>query len=143
MGLAAVTVDLGRMYVIKSELQAFTEAAALNAALRLDGSANAIAGARNAAAALATGPHAMKWDMGTQPITEIAATFAQGDRFPDPATWQAEPRSSGDCHFVRVVATAPAPLIFLRAFQALLTDFSTVAASSVAAKTGQAARLVQ
>ena len=37
IALAALGIDVGRMYVIKSELQAFADAAALNAAIQMDG----------------------------------------------------------------------------------------------------------
>jgi uncharacterized membrane protein len=143
MAVAGLGIDLGRMYLIKSELQAFADSAALSAALRLDGTGEGIAGARQAPSELATGPNAMKWDMGTQPITEISTTFAKGETAPDSKTWQAEPSGPGDFHFVRVVASAPAPLIFLRVFQPLKTDASVVAAASVAMKTPEAARLIQ
>ncbi len=143
MAVAGLGIDLGRMYLIKSELQAFADAAALSAAMRLDGTDQGIRGAREAPAALATGPNAMMFDMGTRPITEIATSFAKGDSAPDPKTWQADPSGAGDLRFVRVVATAQAPVIFLRAFQPLKSDAAMVAAASVAVKTPQSARLIQ
>jgi len=143
MALAGLGIDIGRMYVIKSELQAFVDAAALNAAIQLDGTDQGLARARTAAADLAAGPNAMKWDMGTQPIANITANFAKGDTAPDPNSWQEKPATAGDQHFVRVVASAPAPLIFLRAFQALNADFSTVAAAGVAGKIADNVRLLQ
>lgn len=136
LGLAALGIDIGRMYVIKSELQAFADAAALNAAIRLDGTDQGIASAREAAGELAAGPNAMKWDMGTRPITEIATAFAK-----DSKTWEAAPKCASEYHFVRVTVSAPARLIFLKAFQP--ADSSLVAAASIAAKTEQTARLVQ
>ena len=136
MAFAGLGVDIGRMYVIKSELQAFADAAALNAAMQLDDTERA----RTAAAQLASGPNAMKWDMGTQPIENITVSFAKGDAVPDPNSWEENP-SANDRHFVRVVASASAPLIFLRVFQAL--NFSTVAAAGVAGKTGEGVRLMQ
>jgi uncharacterized membrane protein len=123
LGLAGLGIDIGRMYVIRSELQAFSDAAALNAALQLDGTEQGIARARQAASELATGPHAMKWDLGSQPITDIASSFVKND--------------------IRVVVSAPAPLIFLRAFPAGASGFSNVTASSMARKTVDGARLVQ
>jgi len=140
MAFAGLGVDIGRMYVIKSELQAFADAAALNAAMQLDGTEQGLERARTAAAQLAAGPNAMKWDMGTQPIAEITASFAKGDTAPDPNTWEEKP-STHDRHFVRVMASASAPLIFLRAFQAL--NFSSVAAAGVAGKTAEGVRLLQ
>jgi Flp pilus assembly protein TadG len=123
LGLAGIGIDIGRMYVIRSELQAFSDAAALNAALQLDGTEVGTARARHAASELATGPHAMKWDLGSQPITDITSSFVKND--------------------VRIVVSAPAPLIFLRAFPAGTSGFSTVTASSMARKTADGARLVQ
>ena len=143
MAVAGLGIDLGRMYLIKSELQAFADAAALSAALRLDGTDQGIEGARQAPAELAAGPNAMMWDMGTRPITEIATSFAKGETAPDPKTWQADSKGAGELRFVRVVASAQAPVIFLRAFQPLKTDAAMVAASSVAVKTPGTARLVQ
>ncbi len=143
LAVAALAVDIGRMYVIKSELQAFADAAALTAAMRMDGSDAGLARARQAPADLATGPNAMKWDLGTRPVTEFTATFAEGEAAPDPNTWQAQPKDAASFRFVRVVATAPAALIFLRPFQALNQDFARVAASSVALNTSSSARLVQ
>jgi uncharacterized membrane protein len=141
LGMAALGIDVGRMYVIKSELQAFTDAAALSEAMELDGGESGIVRAREAAARLAQGPNAMKWDMGTKSITGISSSFAKGDRSPEPSTWQAKPTGAGDYRFARVTVTAQAPLVFMRIFQPL--DTSTVAASSVAAKTQEAARLIE
>ena len=142
LAVAGLAIDIGRMYVIKSELQAFADAAALSAALRLDGTPGGLEEARRAARELAAGPNAMKWDMGTRPITEIAVSFANGETRPDDKSWQAA-GDPADLHFVRVVASAPAPLIFLRAFQTLGGESSQVAAASVAGKNGQAVRLFQ
>jgi uncharacterized membrane protein len=123
LGLAGLGIDIGRMYVIRSELQAFSDAAALNAALQLDGTEQGTARARHAASELAAGPHAMKWDLGSQPITDITSSFVKND--------------------VRIVVSAPAPLIFLRALPAGASGFSNVTASSMARKTADGARLVQ
>jgi len=141
LGFAALGVDVGRMYVIKSELQAFTDAAALSAALELDGSSSGIARAREAAARLTKGPNAMKWDMGTRAITLVRASFAPGESAPDQRSWQAEPKNAGDYRFVRVEATAPASLVFMRLFQPRAE--ATVASSSVAVTTAGQARLVE
>ena len=143
LAIAGLIVDIGRMYVIKSEMQAFADAAALNAAVQMDGTNDGLARARSSAIQLTTGPHAMKWDMGTQPITEINTTFAKGEAAPDDKSWQTEPSTAEGRRFVRVVATAPAPLIFLRAFETIKADFSTVAASSVASNTPAGVRLIQ
>jgi len=126
LAFAVLSIDIGRMRMIKSELQAFTDAAAMNAALQLDGSEQGLVHARAAAAQLASGPNAMKWDMGTQPITAITTSFGT-----DPTGHP----------FVRVGASAPAPVIFIRVFAS--ADSPVVAATSVARKDSLDARLIQ
>lgn len=138
LALAALGIDIGRMYVIRAELQSFTDAAALNAALELDGTDAGFANARTGAGRFATGPHAMLWNLGTQPITDIVTSFSADNK-----TWQAQPKPGGDYRFVRVVATEPAPVIFLKVFQPLGLGSSTVAAASVAAKSADSARLTR
>jgi uncharacterized membrane protein len=138
MALAALGIDIGRMYVIRAELQSFTDAAALSAAIALDGTEAGVAKARTGAGRLATGPHAMQWDLGTRPITGIVTSFSADNK-----TWQEQPKQAGDSRFVRVVAAEPAPVIFLRVFQPLGLGSSTVAAASVAAKTENHARLIR
>src|SRR5277367_1143154 len=144
LAFSALAIDIARMYVIKSELQAFTDAAALRGAIELDGASDAATRARVSAAQLATGPHAMKWDLGGKPIADVVATFArlsERSDAPDSATWTASPRDPAGYRFLRIVASAPAPLVFLRIFQP--GDSSKIAASSVAVHGEGSARLVE
>ena len=124
LGIAVLAIDVARMRIIKSELQAFTDAAALNAALHWDGSKQDLPRARAAATELASGPNAMRWDMGTQPITAIQVSL------------------SNDNRSVRVQASAPAPVIFLRVFDPS-RDSTLITVASIAMKTPETARLVQ
>src|ERR1700677_4891017 len=55
LGLAGLGIDVGRMYVIRAELQSFTDAAALSAALELNGSDSGLARARTGAGRVANG----------------------------------------------------------------------------------------
>ena len=126
VGLAGLSIDIGRMYVIRAELQSFTDAAALAAAPELDAGSDALARARADAVQLAEGPHAMRWDMGTQPITHVDVSLS------------ASPEGRRQ---VRVTAAEPAPVIFLRIFRS--PESTTVAAASVAAKDGASVRLLQ
>lgn len=142
LGFAVVAIDIERMRVIKSELQAFTDAAALNAALQLDGSQNSLVRARTAAVQLASGPAAMKWDMGSEPITLITTSFAKEDPSLGRAAWSVNPEDVSGFRFVRVQASAPAPVIFLRVFQPVAGS-SGISAASVATSSPPNARLVQ
>jgi Flp pilus assembly protein TadG len=136
LGLAGLGIDIGRMYVIRAELQSFTDAAALSAALQLNGTESSLDRARAGAARLAEGPHAMRWDLGAQPITNISTSFSS-----DGKTWLEQPTQARDYRLVRVVASEPAPVIFLRIFQPLTSTI--VSSASVAAKADQTVRLVQ
>lgn len=136
VAIAGLAIDIGRMYVIRAELQSFTDAAALGAAIELDSSDSGLARARSGATRFANGAHAMRWDMGTQPITNIVTSFSD-----DGKTWQGQTTQPGEVHFVRVRVSEPAPVIFLRIFQPFSS--ATVTASSVAAKIQQTASLIQ
>ena len=142
VGIAGVSVDLGRMYIAKSELMAYTDASSIAAALQLDGTPAGITRAQNAAAGMASGPNAMGWDFASKPVTGATLQFAKGfaatPNAPDPATWDPNPVSPTDYRFVQVNASAKVPLTFMLAFQLLQggssTGLSVVAASSIAAQ---------
>src|SRR5579862_447298 len=142
MGIAGISVDVGRMYIVKSELLVYTDAASISAALQLDGTPTGIVRAQNAAAGMGTGANAMAYDFATKPITGAAVQFAKGlaatPNAPDPATWDANPANPTDYRFVQVLASAGVPLIFMKVFLAMQsgtnTSISTVNASSVAAQ---------
>jgi uncharacterized membrane protein len=126
IGVAALAVDLGRLYVIRAELQSFTDAAALTAARDFDGSAASLARAKADAQKLAEGPHAMRWDMGSQAVAHVTVSSSI---------------EKGGRRLVRVTDAEPAPVIFLRMFQP--RDSATVAASSVAVNDGTKVSLTQ
>jgi len=103
MGLA---FDLGRVYIAHNEAQVFTDAAAMTAASRLDGSAAGIGKARNAVAGLP-----MRWNFGTREFSGVVIEFS-----PDGVRWERNPTVAASVAMVRV--TAPAndlEITFLRA----------------------------
>src|SRR5437870_12500303 len=59
-GMAGLAIDLGRMYITKNEAQTYCDSASLTAAIKLDGTANAL---NNADAAVAAS--ANRWNFGT------------------------------------------------------------------------------
>ena len=116
LGLAGLAIDAGRMYVVKNELQAFTDSASLSAALELDGTPAGLRNAREAAAAAtARGEHAMRWDLGSKPIDDFKLSFAKGDAAPDEWSCQEAPRNARGYRFVKVVTSVAVPLTLLRA----------------------------
>jgi uncharacterized membrane protein len=103
MGLA---FDLGRVYIARNEAQVFTDAAAMSAASKLDGSSAGIAKARESVARLP-----MRWNLGTREFTGVIVEFS-----PDGVKWERDPKEASSLKQVRV--TAPAnnvEITFLRA----------------------------
>lgn len=101
IGLA---VDYGTAYIIRNEAQSYCDAAALGAALELDGTNDGITKAR--ARALAT-PN--KWGFGRTAFTGVSVEFASAPGGP----WSGAPGGAAGVRFARVVAGATAPMIFL------------------------------
>src|SRR5438045_6158971 len=71
MGAVGLGVDIGRMYIAKSEAQAYVDASALSAVRYLDGTDTGITKAKNAIAA-----DGGKWRFDTSTFTSVTTTFA-------------------------------------------------------------------
>ncbi len=125
LGMAGLAVDVGRMYVARNEAQSYTDAAALAAALRLDGSAAGLAGATSAA-----GGVPMKWQFGNSTFSGVDVQFATSPAGP----WtQTPPNPPSGYHFVRVAATVHLPMYLMPVVTR--TSFATISASAVAGRT--------
>ncbi len=121
LAMLGLAFDLGRVYIARNEAQVFTDAAAMAAASRLDGTAPGIERARQAVARLP-----MKWDLGTQEFTGVVVEFSS-----DGTKWERDPKDAG-ATMARV--TAPnnsVDIWFLRAVGG--PNVFTVPARSVAA----------
>jgi uncharacterized membrane protein len=119
MGLA---FDLGRIYIARNEAQVFTDAAAMAAANKLDGSVAGLARARQAVARIP-----MRWNLGTKEFTGVVVEFSK-----DGTNWELSPKDPGAVVFARVTAPANAvEITFLRAVGG--PDSFTVPAHSAAA----------
>ena len=119
LGLA---FDFGRIYIARNEAQVFTDAAALTAAVKLDGTS---AGVDNARVSVAQLPG--RWNLGTQPFTGVVLEFSS-----DGKQWDDSPTDAAAVSYARV--TAPdndVEITFLRAVGG--PDSFTVPAHSVAA----------
>jgi Flp pilus assembly protein TadG len=139
MGIVGIAIDLGRMYYVKSELQAFCDSSVVSAALQLDGTSAGITAAQAAVASTGT---VMKWDIGTKTITDVTTSFAKGQSASpntvDSNTWTSNPPNAQDYRFVQVFARVDSPLTFMRAIQVFLANSSAttapVTADSIAAQ---------
>lgn len=103
MGMA---FDLGRVYIARNEAQVFTDAAAMTAASKLDGTSGGLVRARDAVSRLP-----MRWNLGTQVFTGIVVEFSA-----DGAKWETNPKTAGDVTYARVSAPSNnLEITFLRA----------------------------
>ncbi|HTB15940.1 MAG TPA: pilus assembly protein TadG-related protein [Bryobacteraceae bacterium] len=103
MGLA---FDVGRVYIARNEAQVFTDAAAMAAASKLDGTKAGLDLARDAVAHVP-----MRWNLGTQEFKGVVVEFSA-----DGSKWEKDPRDAGSMTQARV--TAPdnsVEITFLRA----------------------------
>jgi uncharacterized membrane protein len=136
MGMA---FDLGRIYIARNEAQVFTDAAAMTAASKLDGTAAGIERAREAVKRLP-----MRWNLGTQEFTGVIIEFGRdsqrdgsrdgssGDRAQGNTTgWERDPKDAAQITMARVTAPSNSvEITFLRAVGG--PNAFTVPASSTA-----------
>ena len=101
LGLA---VDVGRLFIAKSETQAFCDSAALGAALKLDGSADGITAAQNAVA-----NNSNVWNLDSTQVTNYTVDFATSASGP----WSTSPSPASGYIYARVQATVPLNLFFI------------------------------
>ena len=126
MGMA---FDLGRIYIARNEAQNFTDAAAMTAALKLDGTAAGIERASDAVKRLP-----MRWNLGTQEFTGVIIEFGslqRGGSSGDPMKWERDPKDPAQVTMARVTAPSNSvEITFLRAVGG--PNAFTVPASSTA-----------
>lgn len=102
-GALGLAVDIGRMFIAKNETQRFCDAAALSAAMRLDGTSPGITASVAAAAATANA-----WNLDSTPITAFTATFASSPTGP----WTSNPISASNYVYARLQTTVVVPMYF-------------------------------
>jgi len=125
LGVIGLAVDVGRMYVTKSEAQSFVDAAALNAAVKLAQSPGGFAGATAAAAATPK-----KWDFGNNAFTNVVTKYGTVPS----DTFILNPPASGHTAsqytFAQVTARVSLPLYLIGVL--VSSNTSSIAASAVA-----------
>lgn len=104
MGAVGLSIDMGRLYAIKTETQAYTDAAALAAAMELDGKTTGITAAKGAVTKANN-----TWNFNTASISAPTVEFAQSASGP----WSANPGSPSGYIYARVSASVSAPLAFM------------------------------
>lgn len=122
LGMAGMAVDIGRMYVTKSEAQSFVDSAALAAATQMDGTLD---GLTRATATVANNPK--RWAFGNNAFTSVTTSFATSASGP----WLANPASASGYYFVQVNTTVTVPMSLIRV---VAGPNAQVAASAVAGR---------
>ncbi len=121
VGICGLAIDLGQMYIAKSELQNYTDAAALAAALKLDGTTNGITQATSEAL-----NNVNNWKFGTASASNVTVEFStifDGGYIENPPT-------GAGYRFVRVRAHEAVGLFFLPLIPGVGTSRSVAASST-------------
>src|SRR5579864_4292560 len=103
-GALGLAVDVGRLFIAKTETQAFCDSAAMAATLQLNGTADGITAAQNAVA-----NNLNNWNMDTARIPTYQVDFATSASGP----WSTNPSPATGYIYARVQATAPVNLFFI------------------------------
>lgn len=121
LGMLGLAVDLGRLYIIRNEMQAYADSASLAAALELDGTSAGITRAQSAVVA-----DTNKWNLAASAFSGTQVDFATAPG----GSWQTDPSPAANYTYARVRATGTAPLYFLPIVSSSTT--ATVTAKAVA-----------
>lgn len=132
LGATGLAVDLGRMYIAKNEIQAFSDAAALLAAQQLDGTNNGISAAKTSGAAAK-----VYWSLATQTVSNPTFEFSQTPASSGSYAWVSNPGSATGYTTVRVTSSVGVPMYFMRVLTGSATG--SVSAQAVA---GQVSKTV-
>ena len=106
LAVIGLAFDLGRVYIARNEAQVFTDAAAMTAAQKIDGSDAGLDRAREAVARVP-----MRWSLGTKEFTGVIVEFSS-----DGAKWEKSPKGAASMTMARVTAPENSvEIMFLRA----------------------------
>jgi uncharacterized membrane protein len=94
LAVLGMAFDLGRIYIARNEAQIFTDAAAMAAAAKLDGTEAGIAKAREAVAKLPD-----RWNLGTSEFKGVVVEFSA-----DGSKWESDPKDASGMKIARVIA---------------------------------------
>jgi hypothetical protein len=107
IAVVGVAVDIGRMYIAKSETQLFADSASLAATLELDGTMDGLSRARTR---IASNPN--RWNFNTSSFTSVTTTFAKDVTGP----WEEFPLTAAGYRYARAWAGVNVPIYFLSIF---------------------------
>lgn len=97
IGMLGLAVDLGRAFIVKNEAQAFTDSAALAAAVQLNGSSKGIQNAKTVVSSLTS---SNKWQFNRRTFGSVLLEFSENK-----TTWTQNPAVATNIKYARVTAT--------------------------------------
>ena len=136
VGMVGLAFDLGRMFIVKNELQTFVDASALAACRQMDGTQT---GLQNAHSMATSGPQSTTspngWNFNSSTVANATDTYATSftGAYVNYAT--AAGNATNNYRFVKVTATATLPIYFL----GVIPGISTAQLMTSTATAGQQA----
>ncbi len=121
VGICGLAIDLGQMYVAKSELQNYTDAAAIAAAMKLDGTTNGVN-----QASLEALNNVNAWKFGSASVSNATVEFSTALD----GVYIANPPTGAGYRFARVTAQESVAMIFLSAVPGVGASRSVAASST-------------
>jgi hypothetical protein len=132
ISMVGLAIDLGRIFVYKSELQTFADNSAMAAVAKMDGTQ---AGVQSANSMALTGPDgaslANKVNFDSTTISTVTPTYATSFSGTYDSYATASTPSTNTYRFIKVVASANVPLNFLPVLPNIATAY-TISASATA-----------
>src|SRR5579864_4251708 len=123
IGMLGLAFDLGRMFIVKNELQTFVDASAIAACRQMDGTQAGVQGAHTTATAGPLGSTRPNgWNFDVNAIANITDTYATSYTGTYDSYATASSGATNNYRFIRVTANATLPLYFLAAIPGLPTS---------------------
>ena len=123
IGMLGLAFDLGRMFIVKNELQTFVDASAVAACRQMDGTQ---AGVQNAHTVATAGPLGSStpngWNFDVNTVSNVTDTYSTSFNGTYDSYATASGSATNNYRFVRVVANATLPLYFLAVIPNLPTS---------------------
>jgi Flp pilus assembly protein TadG len=108
MGMLGLAIDLGRLFIVKSEVQAFADIEAITAAIYLDGTSDGLTAARNS---VASSPNRIHFHTQSIPAAVTTVEFAKAKTGP----WEAAPADGAGYGFLRLTVRPQVNLMLISA----------------------------
>lgn len=135
-GMVGLAFDLGRMFIVKNELQTFVDASALAACRLMDGSQTGVQSAHAMAAAGPLGSTSPNgWNFNANNVSNVTDTYATTFSGTYDSYATASGGSTNNYRFVKITANATLPIYFLGVIPGI-SNFQSVSSTATAGQQG-------